>query len=202
MKQVGQAQFVLQVLEEVQDLRLDRDVEGGDRFVADQEVRFQGERAGDADALALAAREGMRIAFQVAHVQAHDAQQVLDHLGPLGRVAHAVDEQRLADEIEDGHARVERAERVLEDELDAAAKVDQRLALQGQHVHQPAAVVEFHPPGVRRQRAHDDLGERGLAATAFAHQAQALASADGEAHVVDRQAGREAGAEEAPPCGW
>ena len=42
-------------LEQVEHLRLDRHVERGDRLVADDEVRLQDERAGDADALALAA---------------------------------------------------------------------------------------------------------------------------------------------------
>jgi len=42
--------------EEVQDLRLDEDVEGGDGFVGDDDLGLEGEGAGDGDALALAAR--------------------------------------------------------------------------------------------------------------------------------------------------
>ena len=48
--------------EQVDDLRLDRDVERGDRLVADEHVGLHGERAGDGDALALAAGELVRIA--------------------------------------------------------------------------------------------------------------------------------------------
>ena len=44
----------LQFLEELQDLRLDGDVEGGGRFVRDQEVRLVGQRHGDHDPLPLA----------------------------------------------------------------------------------------------------------------------------------------------------
>ena len=44
--------------EQVQDLRLDRDVEGGDGLVQQQDARLGGEGAGDRDPLALAAREG------------------------------------------------------------------------------------------------------------------------------------------------
>ena len=60
-----QAEAVLQILEQVDDLRLDRHVERRDRLVADDELRLAGERPGDADALALAAGELVRIA--VAH---------------------------------------------------------------------------------------------------------------------------------------
>ena len=57
----GEAELLLQVLEDVEDLRLDRDVEGRDRFVADDELGFERECAGDGDALLLPARHLPRI---------------------------------------------------------------------------------------------------------------------------------------------
>ena len=54
-EEVGQPELALEVLEQVEDLGLDRDVERGHRLVADDEVRLEDQRAGDADALALAA---------------------------------------------------------------------------------------------------------------------------------------------------
>ena len=56
-EEVGEAEVGLEVGEEVEDLGLDGDVEGGDGFVADDELGAQGQGAGDADALALAAGE-------------------------------------------------------------------------------------------------------------------------------------------------
>jgi len=53
-EQVGQPQLLLEVVEEIQDLALDRDIERRDRFVEDHEFRVEGEGTGDADALALA----------------------------------------------------------------------------------------------------------------------------------------------------
>jgi hypothetical protein len=38
-EQVGQLELVLQVHQQVDDLRLDRDVERGDRLVADDQLR-------------------------------------------------------------------------------------------------------------------------------------------------------------------
>ena len=59
---VGEAEPVLQIAQQIDDLRPDRDVERRDRLVADDELRLDRERAGDGDALALAAGEFVRIA--------------------------------------------------------------------------------------------------------------------------------------------
>ena len=49
-----EAELALQILQQVDDLRLDGDVERRDRLVAHDQFGFGGKRAGDADALALA----------------------------------------------------------------------------------------------------------------------------------------------------
>ena len=59
---VGEAELVLEVEQQVQHLRLDRLVERRDRLVEDHQARLERERAGDVDALALAARQLVRIA--------------------------------------------------------------------------------------------------------------------------------------------
>src|SRR5690606_39081492 len=51
----GQAELVLEVHQEVEDLGLDGDVEGGDVLVGDDELGLQSEGAGNAEALTLAA---------------------------------------------------------------------------------------------------------------------------------------------------
>jgi hypothetical protein len=53
-EQVGDAEPLLQILEQVDDLRLDRHVKGGDRLVGDDQARLERDGAGYADALALA----------------------------------------------------------------------------------------------------------------------------------------------------
>ena len=54
-----------------------------------------------------------------------------------------------------------------------------------EHVDRPVAVVEGDGAAVRRHRAHQDLADRGLAAAAFADQAEAFAAPDVEADAVD-----------------
>ena len=73
-EQVGEPEPLLQILEKVDDLGLDRHVERGDRFVADDELGLEGEGAGDADALALAAGELVRVSVRKARAQSHRVQ--------------------------------------------------------------------------------------------------------------------------------
>ena len=119
-EQVRQAELLLELDEQVQHLRLDRDVERGDRLVRDDELRLQHERARDADALPLAAAELVRVAVQRVGAEADALEHVDDAVGALG-ARRAVDREALADELADPHARVERADRVLEDDLHVAA---------------------------------------------------------------------------------
>src|ERR1700759_2525228 len=54
-EEVSQAKFALEVEKLVEDLRLDRNVERGDRLVADDEAGLDRQRPGDADPLPLTA---------------------------------------------------------------------------------------------------------------------------------------------------
>src|SRR3546814_18007362 len=111
------AKVTLQVLQEVQHLRLDRHVERGDRLVADQELGPKRERAGDADALALPAGEAMRVAPDVLAVEADQAHQLLDDTLALAGSADAVAGQRLGQNFTAGPAPVPRGDRLLEHEF-------------------------------------------------------------------------------------
>ena len=74
--------------EQIDDLALDRNVERGNRLVADDELRLDRKRARDADALALAAGELMRIAIGHFGTQSDFIQQGRDALacgGAVGR---------------------------------------------------------------------------------------------------------------------
>ena len=82
---VGELQPVLQVAQQVQDLRADRDVERGHRLVANDQLWFDRERAGDRDALALAAGKFVGIAPRGTRLKADQAQQLLDPLAAARR---------------------------------------------------------------------------------------------------------------------
>ena len=173
--------------EQVDDLRLDRHVERGDRLVADQHVGLHRERARDRDALALAAGELVREAARAAAGSRPTAVEpaARHRLLRLGRGDQPMRERTLGDRVADAHARIERGERVLEHHLDAR----RALARRGRAITGSPAMRAV--PGRRRQDAGDDAAERGLAAAGFADQARALRPcAMRERYAVDAHARR------------
>ncbi len=91
-EQHREAEPVLQLEQQVDDLRLHRDVERRDRFVRDHERRIERERAGDADALPLASGEGVRETRARRRRQADQVEQ-LAHPRLTLRAGHAGDQQ-------------------------------------------------------------------------------------------------------------
>ncbi|MDJ0946566.1 MAG: hypothetical protein QNJ30_24215 [Kiloniellales bacterium] len=77
----GDLELVLQALQQLQNLLGDQLAEGRSHLVADDQLGLGGERAGDADALLLAAREiaGMAV-DEVVGLQLDQAQQLADPL--------------------------------------------------------------------------------------------------------------------------
>ena len=182
-EQIGQAEIALQLVEQVHDLALDGDVQRGNRFVADDEIRLHRQGARDADALALPARELVRIARRHLCEQPDLDQQFRRPLPRRADIGHqAMDRQRLIDDVAHGHARVERAERVLED-----------------HLHAPAQGLHFPPRGVGQVGAgeidlparhvfqpQDQAPDRGLAAAGFADDAQRPPRFHGKGNILHR----------------
>ena len=181
-EQVRQPEPLLQVLQQIDDLRLHRDVQRRHRLVADQQLRLDGQRAGDADALALPAAELVRIPTRHVGVQPDEAEQLGDAVAvrapALGEFVHL---QRLADDVARRHARVEGAVGVLEDELHAAVHGAHAAALELGEVF----AVEEDLAGCGLHQLHDAAGHAGLAAPALPDQPQRLAPRNAEAHVVD-----------------
>src|SRR5439155_18190640 len=93
----------------------------------------------------------------------------------------AVDAQALADAVGDGRSRVERAERILEDDLHPAPEGLERPARDPSDV----LAVEDDPARCGVDEAQQDSADRGLAATGLADQPERLSPSDREVHVVD-----------------
>ncbi len=114
---------LLQVPQQVEDLRLNRDVERRRRLVGDEERGPAGKCQSDEGALAQPARELMGILLNAPFRLGHaDRREKLDCLLPRVRARRApVDAQRLFNLIPDRVDRVERRHRLLEDEADLRA---------------------------------------------------------------------------------
>jgi hypothetical protein len=118
---VGQVALVTQPRKEVDNLRLDRDIERRGRLVEHDQFRFEHDGARDGDALALTAGELVRIAVAPFRVDA-DGFERRDH------ACHALicaqfafmNLEAFLDDLGHRHAWAERAEGVLEDDLHVA----------------------------------------------------------------------------------
>ena len=159
-EQAREAELALDVLEEVDDLRLDRDIEGRHRLVEDEHLGLERERPGNADPLPLPARELVWVSASVGGVEPDMLDEFVD-TPAAGRAApEAVHPERLVDEVVHRHPRIEREVRILEDDLQPAPEPP----------HSPPVVVgdvlaaKQDPPGRRLQEAQDQACRCRLAA--------------------------------------
>src|SRR5699024_11478743 len=98
------------------------DIQGRDRLVQDDELRFDTEGSDNGDALPLSAGELVWIAIQIFRSEVDLAEELLQEcalpLVPFDPLCTKPAPERL----EDGHDRVERGVGVLEDDLEVPAK--------------------------------------------------------------------------------
>ncbi len=165
-EQQRQAGRVAQILQQVQDLRLDRDIERGGRLVADDQARPR--RRAPAQSRAAGAARPRRRAESAAPLRRGQAPPPRS-AAPTSAAASArrgrelVEQDRLGQDAPDPHARVERRIGILEDHLDGAPC----LAATGRGVDAgDHLAIEADRAAGRLAQPRDDVGDGGLAATA------------------------------------
>ena len=122
-EQIGEIAALLQIAQEIDDLRLDRHVERRGRLVEHHEFRVERHRPGDGDALALPAGELVRVAVEGRWVEPGVGERPLDDAAALGGVElRPLRDQAFLDDLGDRHAGRERAERILKDDLHLAPR--------------------------------------------------------------------------------
>src|SRR5271163_75675 len=122
-EEISKPQLLLQIHQQVEDLRLDGDVERRGRLVADDEGWPQCEGARDADALALPSGKAVRIPPGMPHIEADQIDELVNHLPARPHIADTMDHQRLFNDVVDRHPRVERPEGILKNELNLSPKL-------------------------------------------------------------------------------
>ncbi len=181
-EEIGEAQPLAQVHEQVQHLRLDRHVEGGHRLVADDEGGFTASARRCRRAGAGPPENWWRIAASIAAVEA----DLVQHLANVCRLPAArhqpVHARRLAHDLRHAQPRVQRGVGVLEDHLHGELPDAAFL---------PAIAATSWPrqvmaPALCGQDAGDDAAERALAAARFAYQAHDFALGHVEIDVGHR----------------
>ena len=174
-----------QSVEQVEDACAYRDVEHRDGLVGHEQLGPEDDARRDRDALALPARELVRVAVEeeLRRIELHATEGLPHALAPIGlRVAEAVDDERLLDCCLHGEARVERLVRVLVDQLHPPPQRAQRPRLQARDL----AAVELDPAGDGLDQPQHRLRGGGLAAARLAHEREQLAAREREADALDR----------------
>src|SRR5690606_11059543 len=92
-EEVGETKLFLKILHQIDDLRLDRDVERGDRLIGDNEVWLNRKRPRDADPLPLTAGKLVRVPRRILPLQATPFEQPMDPLLALSGRFPAMDPQ-------------------------------------------------------------------------------------------------------------
>ena len=180
-EQIGQPQFPLQLLQQVDDLRPDRHVERAHRLVGDDHRGVQRERPRQPHPLALPAGQLVRVPPGVHRRQPDHLEQLADPLAALIAGADVVDAERLGDARPGPPLRVERRRRVLEDHLELGPLRPVPAVLR---VQRPPA--EQDRPGRRADEPDDGAPERGLAAAGLADQPERLGRREPEGDAVHR----------------
>ncbi len=165
-----QMQPLLQLQEQIDHLRLHRNVERRHKLIGNDDVGLDSKRPGNADALALAARKLMRITTRSILRQAHEFQELGDAAGNIGGRSHLVDAQRLADDLLHRHAWIERAVGVLKDHLDTAVEAAPIACLEMRDV----LTFETNSTFIRIEQSHEAACKGGLAAAGSRQRCQAF----------------------------
>ena len=163
-KDVGEVELLLQVGQQVDDLRLDRDVERRDRLVRDHEARVEGQRPCDTDSLALSARELVWVATRMLGSQADELEQLGHSISDLGFGAVAMNLERRGDNRTNLVARVERRRGVLKHDLHVASHASQIFAAEVRDV----AASELDRAGIGIEQSEQHAPERRFAAARLA----------------------------------
>ena len=160
-EQEGDAEPLVQLGEQVEDLGADRDVERRDGLVGHHQPWPRDDGARDRQALALTAGEFVRVFLQVGRKQADLVQGVFGHGAAFGFVRLPVEQvYGFSHQPFSILARVEGAVGVLEDNLQVAAcSVQRSLVAAGD-----ALAHEGHAAGCRLVECQDDAGEGGFSA--------------------------------------
>ena len=184
----ARAPLGLQCPHQVEDLRLDRDVESRRRLVGDEQLRLGGEGHGDHHPLGLAPRELVRVRLgPPLGIGDADGAQHLDGLVDAGSAPRvAVDLIDLADLHAGREARMQAGVGLLEDHRNAiATQRAHRVARQSEHVD----AVERHrsgdDPAGLVDESQDGKHRDALAAARLTDETEHLALAHREVDAID-----------------
>ena len=182
-EQIGQTQPVLEILHQVQNLRLHGDIERRSRFVTDDELGVRGQRTCNRNALPHAPRELVRIMAAVDRIEANEHQELADLVRDIGvRCGEPKSTDWFGDDIERAPARIQTGVGILKNHLDAPTQLAP-FGCMLRVMHRNA--VDRHLTRRGRHQTDHHARDRRLAGAGFADQGERLAGIDGKTDIGD-----------------
>ena len=172
----------LQALEQIDDLRLHRNVERGNRLVANHQLGLDRQGARDANSLTLTARELVRISLVIIITQAallHQIQHVFLDLVARNDSVHL---DRLGKDVSNRGSGRQRGIGILENDLHIGAEMAHlRIVILGDVLS-----VEDDLSAAGGMELEHRSSHRGLSATGLSNDAKRFSCLEGEGYVVNR----------------
>lgn len=182
----GEVGLGAEFAEEVEEACLDGDIEGANRFVADEDLRLDGEGAGEEDALALAAAQFGREAVDGLAGQVDLVEELEDALALLGAgEVGPMHGEGLAEQLFHGEPWIEGVPWILKDHLDALADGEELPWGEGGDV----AALEEDAAGEGAEQADKGFGEGAFPGAALPDEGGGLARIKVERQVMDDRPG-------------
>ena len=178
-------ELILQLLQQVDDLSLNRHIQGGDWLVCYDEGRIDRQRPCNDDSLLLPAAELMGIPILEVRIQAHRLQELFHSFLHLVIFHDPMYPNGLANRFSDRLARIERGRRILEDYLHLLAKRTHLALLQFRQVRP----LEINLPLGRLLQLQDGIPQRRLAASTLPDQSKGLSFSNDDVYSIHRTNG-------------
>jgi hypothetical protein len=181
--EVREAELMLQVQHELENLRPHAHVEHRHRLVGHEKDRVEDDRARYHGPLLLPARQVRRVLVDelLGRRQPDGLERFGDTLPALDAFGDPVDLEGMPDRLLDRHRRIERGVRILKDDLHASTQTPQVA------FRHPRDLLTFEANAALRRRNEPEqrAPKCGLAASRLTHESEDLAAADVEGDVVD-----------------
>ena len=130
-EEIGGTGFLLNILQKINDLRLNRNIQRRDALIRDDQVRIHNQRPGDAYTLPLSAGKLVRIPVVMLRGKTDLLQDTVNFLLPfLFRRVHLMDVQTFANDVADGLSGIQRRHRILENHHHFRPKLTSGLIIQ------------------------------------------------------------------------
>jgi hypothetical protein len=180
-EKISEPEFDLEFPQKIYDLRTDADIQSRDGFVGDDEFRPECQGTRNSDALALTSGEFVGIARHRGIIHANGSQKFCHALAANFAAETVVDDERFGDDVLHAEARIERAERILKDDLHASAQSPEFSAASRHQI----VTFEAETAGCRFDQAQDEAAQRALARSGFANQTERFARLNVERDIVN-----------------